>query len=165
MTTSWSEFEAVAPKAAAVFRRRHAATGNLCMLATLRRDGFPRISPMEPRFFEDKLWIGGMPHTTKFADLARDPRFCLHTATVDTRVGDGDAKLWGIVVDHPDPDLHARFAQDVFEDIGLDIRGQPFPHCYAAEITGAASLEILDGQMRVSVWRPGEPERVVDVNP
>lgn len=69
------------------------------MLGTLRSDGFPRISPMEPRFFEDELWISGMPNTTKFNDLARDPRFCLHTATVDTHVGDGDAKLWGVVED------------------------------------------------------------------
>jgi hypothetical protein len=132
------------------------------MLATLRRDGFPRISPIEPRFFEDRLWIGGMPHTTKFADLARDPRFCLHTATVDTHVGDGDAKLWGEVVDHPDPELHQRFAQAVFEEIGLDIRGKPFPHCYAARITGASTVELIDGHMKVSIWRPGEPERVVD---
>ena len=72
------------------------------MLGTLRSDGFPRISPMEPRFFEDELWISGMPNTTKFNDLARDPRFCLHTATVDTHVGDGDAKLWGVVEDVQD---------------------------------------------------------------
>jgi hypothetical protein len=47
------------------------------MLATLRSDGFPRISPMEPRIFEDQLWLPGMPGNTKFRDLARDPRFCL----------------------------------------------------------------------------------------
>src|SRR4051812_16322137 len=93
--TTWKEFAEDAPRIAAVFARRHAATGNLCMLATLRSDGFPRISPMEPRIFEGQLVIGGMPGTTKFRDLARDPRFCLHTATVDPHVNEGDAKLWG----------------------------------------------------------------------
>ncbi len=161
MTTLWSEFEAAAPKAAEVFSRRHAATGKLCMLATLRRDGFPRISPVEPRFFEGRLWIVGMPNTTKFADLARDPRFCLHTATVDTQVGEGDAKLWGEVVHDPDVDLHQRFAQDVFEDIGLDLRGVPFEQFYGARIIGASTVELVDGQMRVSIWRPGQDERVV----
>lgn len=68
--TSWQEFAAAAPKIATIFRRRHAATGNLCMLATLRSDGYPRISPIEPRIFEDDLWLVGMPRTTKFRDLA-----------------------------------------------------------------------------------------------
>ena len=91
--TTWKAFTASAPAISAIFTRRFAATGNLCMLATLRSDGFPRISPIEPRIFEDQLWIVGMPNTTKFRDLDRDPRFCLHTATVDTHVSDGDAKL------------------------------------------------------------------------
>ena len=72
------------------------------MLATLRLDGFPRISPIEPRAFEHQLWIVGMPGTTKFRDLRRDPRFCLHTATIDTEVTDGDAKVWGVVDDIQD---------------------------------------------------------------
>ena len=115
MTSSWAEFEAAAPRIAAIFRRRHAATGDLCMLGTLRPDGWPRLSPMEPRLFEERLWIYGMPRTAKFDDLARDPRFTLHTATVDTHVGDGDAKLWGTVRDVQDDALHARLAQDLFE--------------------------------------------------
>jgi hypothetical protein len=53
--TTWTEFAAQAPQIATVFTRRHRATGNLCLLATLRSGGFPRISPMEPRIFEDQL--------------------------------------------------------------------------------------------------------------
>ena len=132
------------------------------MLGTLRADGFPRISPVEPRLFEDKLWIMGMPDTTKFRDLHRDPRFCLHTATVDTNVGDGDAKLWGTVVDVPDEALHRRFAEDVFADIGLDLRDQtPFPFCYAADLTGASAVEVEGGHMDVTIWRRGGEEHVV----
>ena len=93
---SWREFHDEAPTVAETFVRRHAATGKLCLLATLRSDGFPRISPIEPRIFEDQLVLVGMPGTTKFRDLGRDPRFNLHTATVDAYVGDGDAKLWGL---------------------------------------------------------------------
>lgn len=82
--TTWMEFTESAPRIAGIFARRHTATDNLCMLATVRADGSPRISPMEPRIFEDHLCLVGMPDTTKFGDLARDSRFCLHTATVDT---------------------------------------------------------------------------------
>jgi hypothetical protein len=158
---TWQQFAERAPRIAEIFTRRHAATGNLCLLATLRRDGFPRISPMEPRIFEGMLIIGGMPHTTKFADLARDPRFCLHTATVDTHVGDGDAKLWGRVVDQPDPALHQRFAENLYATTGFDLRGRQFDHFYAADLTGASAVEVRDGHMDVTIWRPGEDERVV----
>ena len=159
--TTWTEFTDSAPRIAAVFTRRHAATGNLCLLATLRSDGFPRISPIEPRIFEDHLVIVGMPGTTKFRDLARDPRFCLHTATTDTQVTDGDAKLWGMVDDVCDKALHRRFAVALFEDTGLDLRGEDFDHLYAADLTGASAVEVGDGHMDVTIWKPGQPERVV----
>ena len=159
--TTWKEFTQVAPRIAAVFARRHLATGNLCMLATLRSDGYPRISPIEPRIFEDQLWIAGMPNTTKFRDLGRDPRFCLHTATVDTEVTDGDAKLWGIVNDIQDRALHQRFAAALFDETGLDLRGQEFDHLYAADLTGASAVEINGGHMDVTVWKPGASEHVV----
>ncbi len=133
----WEGFAGAAPTIAEVFARRHAATGNLCMLGTLRPDGFPRISPMEPRFFEGELWLVGMPDTAKFADLAADPRFTLHTATVDTHVGEGDAKVWGTVEDVHDPALHARFAERLFAETGLDLRGQTFDQFLRAEIVGA----------------------------
>lgn len=157
----WDQFVEAAPSIAAVFIRRHAAAGKLCMLATLRSDGYPRISPMEPRVFEDRLWLVGMPGTTKFLDLARDPRFCLHTATVDTQVSDGDAKLFGVVRDVPDRALHQRFAEDVFADIGLDLRGSEFDHFYEADLTGASAVEYIGGHLYVTVWKPGQPERVI----
>lgn len=159
--TTWQEFTATAPLIADVFTRRLAATGNLCMLGTLRADGFPRVSPMEPRVFEGELWVGGMPGTAKFQDLDRDPRFTLHTATVDTHVGDGDAKVWGTVEDVPDPALHRRYAEFLYAEIGLDLRGQTFGRFYAARLVGAASVAVGGGHMDVTVWREGDAERVV----
>lgn len=158
---TWEEFAESAPTIAGIFARRHAATGNLCLLATLRSDGFPRISPLEPRVFEGQLWIGGMPGTTKFRDLARDPRFCLHTATVDPQVKDGDAKLWGMVRDVRDTELQQRYANALYEDTGFDIRGREFDHFYAADITGASAVEVGGGHLDITIWKPGQPERIV----
>jgi hypothetical protein len=157
----WSEFVELAPRIAAVFTRRHAATGNLCLLATLRSDGYPRISPIEPRVVEGELWISGMPNTTKFRDLGRDPRFCLHTATVDSYVGDGDAKVWGRVRDVQDRATHARYAEWMFTETGLDVRGRAFDHLYAADLTGASAVERSDEHLDITIWKTGEPERVV----
>ena len=158
---TWQEFAAAAPRIAEIFVRRHAAAGSLCMLATLRADGFPRISPMEPRFFEGTLWIGGMPGTAKFRDLVADPRFALHTATVDTQVTDGDAKVWGTVEDVHDEALHTRFADALYAETGFDLRGQKFDHFFATHLVGAAAVEVGGGHMDVTVWRNGGPERVV----
>jgi nitroimidazol reductase NimA-like FMN-containing flavoprotein (pyridoxamine 5'-phosphate oxidase superfamily) len=158
---TWNEFAEEAPRIAEIFVRRHAATGNLCMLATLRSDGYPRISPMEPGVIKGHLLLVGMPNTTKFRDLGRDPRFCLHTATVDPYVGEGDAKLWGEARNlQDDEDLHQRFATDLFERSGMDVRGQKFDPFYVADLTGASSLTIDGGQLIITIWKPGEGERV-----
>lgn len=158
---TWRNFTAAAPHIAEVFLRRHGATGNLCFLGTLRPDGSPRISPMEPRVFEGRLWLIGMPHTAKFADLLRDPRFELHTATVDTHVSDGDAKVWGQVLDVPDRELHQRFTQDLYDESGFDLRGSTFEHFFEARIAGASSVEVIDDHLDITVWRAGSPERVI----
>ncbi|MGW5923550.1 pyridoxamine 5'-phosphate oxidase family protein [Nocardia fluminea] len=159
--TTWSQFTEEAPSIAALFQRRHQATDKLCMLGTVRGDGSPRISPIEPMIFEDMLVLAGMPNTRKFDDLARDPRFCLHTATVDTMVSDGDAKLFGTVTDLQDETVHARFAQKLFDDSGFDIRGEKFDHFYVADLTGASTVEVNDDHLDITVWKPGAGETVV----
>ena len=159
---AWKDFVEEAPRIAEIFARRHTATHNLCLLATIRADGSPRISPMEPRIFEGLLVLVGMPNTTKYRDLARDPRFCLHTATVDPNVGDGDAKVWGVAVNDQDTDLHARFADALFAESGFDLRGQRFDPFYVGDLTSASSLELADDRLLVTIWKPGEGERVVD---
>lgn len=158
---TWREFADDAPHIAAVFERRHRATNNLCLLATTRADGYPRISPMEPLIFESELVMVGMPGTTKFRDLGRDPRLCLHTATIDTQVEDGDAKLWAEARNLQDEEFHRRFADDLFERSGLDLRDQQFDPFYVADITGGSSIEIEDDELMITIWKPGEGERVV----
>lgn len=157
--TAWHEFAEEAPRIAAVFERRHRAAGNLCLLATLRADGSPRISPMEPRIFEGRLVLVGMPNTRKFADLDRDPRFSLHTATVDPHVGDGDAKVWGVVRDEQDRDLHRRFAEALLAETGMDLRAARFAPFRVADLTGASSVEFVDGELTIRIWAPGRGER------
>ncbi len=159
--TRWTEFRTGAPIVSEVFERRHAATGNLCFLGTLRADGWPRISPVEPAFFEGDLYLVGMPNTRKFDDLARDPRFTVHTATVDTEVKEDDAKVWGVVTDIGDRELHQSFAEDLFDRTGFDLRGETFDHFFRCDVHGGAAARIRDGKFEVVLAKPGEPERVV----
>ena len=72
-------------------------------LATLRADGSPRISGIECAFEDGELVFGSMANARKGADLLRDPRFALHSATVDPVDGreaewPGEAKISGRAV-------------------------------------------------------------------
>src|SRR5437870_2394719 len=52
-------------------------------MATLRRDGSPRISGTEVQFAGEHLEIGSMPRAVKARDLLRDPRVAIHGPTHD----------------------------------------------------------------------------------
>ena len=100
---SWSDFEAAAPELAARVRERLDAHVHKT-LATIRRDGSPRISGTETRFVDGELWIGSMWQALKALDLQRDPRFALHSGSDDPDDWSGDAKLAGVVEEITDPE-------------------------------------------------------------
>ena len=70
-------------------------SARVALLGTLRRDGSPRISPIEPYFAQGQLLIGAMAWTGKAADLRRDPRYALHSAVTGPDSGEGELKLYG----------------------------------------------------------------------
>ena len=109
---SWSEVEAAAPELAARVRATMDAHKHK-VLATLRRDGSPRVSGIEATFTDGELWLGMMPGSRKAMDLRRDPRLALHSASVDPTEADpsawpGDAKVAGRAVEVDDPALLER---------------------------------------------------------
>ena len=67
----------------------------VALLGTLRRDGSPRISPIEPYLAGGQLLIGAMAWSQKVADLRRDPRYVLHSAVTGPDSGEGELKLYG----------------------------------------------------------------------
>jgi hypothetical protein len=100
--TTWREVQEAAPELATQVRalfdsHRHKT------IATLRADGSPRISGIECTFEEGELVFGSMARARKGADLRRDPRFALHSATIDPVDGQeaawpGEAKVAGRAV-------------------------------------------------------------------
>ena len=93
----WQDVMSAAPELATKVQRRFETYG-LALLATVRRDGAPRISGIETLFGAGELWLGMMPGSLKAKDLLREPRFALHSATVDKDVKEGDAKISGVSV-------------------------------------------------------------------
>ena len=96
---AWRDFEQAEPEFAQRVRALFDA-GRHKTIATLRADGSPRISGIEAVFEDGELVFGSMANARKGADLRRDPRFALHSATVDPVEGSeaqwpGEAKISG----------------------------------------------------------------------
>ncbi len=133
---SWAEIVAAEPKFAhavqAVFD-----THKHKVLATLRKDGSPRLSGIEATFAAGEVWLGMMPNSLKATDLQRDPRMALHSATVDVELLLGDAKLSGRAIEETGPD-----AWDV---LNLEAEVPEGSHLFRIDVT------------EVSLTRIGEP--------
>jgi Pyridoxamine 5'-phosphate oxidase len=97
--TAWRDFEQAEPEFASRVRALFDARKHKT-IATLRADGSPRISGIECAFEDGELTFGSMPNARKGADLRRDPRFALHSPTIDPIKGSeaewpGEAKISG----------------------------------------------------------------------
>ncbi|WP_432830021.1 pyridoxamine 5'-phosphate oxidase family protein [Dactylosporangium sp. CA-092794] len=100
--TAWRDVELAAPEFARVVRELFDAHRHKT-IATLRAGGAPRISGIEAAFEDGELVFGSMSKARKGADLRRDPRFALHSATIDPVEGaeaqwPGEAKISGRAV-------------------------------------------------------------------
>ncbi|HZA00048.1 MAG TPA: pyridoxamine 5'-phosphate oxidase family protein [Acidimicrobiales bacterium] len=164
---TWTEFAEEVPEIAGLAERRLTATG-LMMLATLRSDGFPRISPVEPVVAGDRLvlhdgrlWMGMMVDSTKSRDLRRDGRLGLHTATADRNVSEGDVKLWGTATEVTDHATLARFSDDIFESIGYRYEVGSFD-AFDVDLLGASSVSVAGDVLYVTTWKPGKGVTVVE---
>jgi hypothetical protein len=76
---TWADFETATPEIAQAGKKLLYQFGvGLAYLATLRKDGAPRLHPICPTVVDGRLYalIGPTP---KRADLRRDGRYALHT--------------------------------------------------------------------------------------
>jgi len=154
---TWTEIEAEAPELAAAARKVFEAHLHKT-LATIRKDGSPRISGTEARFFEGDIWLGSMPDSRKADDLLRDPRLALHSATCDATMADGDAKLSGRAVEVTDEDAIRRFTG------ALDQKpSEPFP-LFRIDITELTVTRLGDPQdhLVIETWREGAGVKSVE---
>ena len=147
---SWKDVEDAEPEFAARVRRLFDAHKHKT-IATLRADGAPRLSGIEAEFESGELTFGSMPGARKGADLHRDPRFALHSATVDPPDGDlagwpGDAKLAGRAV--PAGDLDGDTDGESFR---VDIE-----EVVVTRLNETATALVIES------WRPGRGLRRVE---
>ncbi len=75
----------------------------VALLGTLRPDGSPRISPVEPYFARGQLMFGVMAWSGKARDLRRDPRCVPHSTISGPDAGEAELKLYGQAAAAGDP--------------------------------------------------------------
>ena len=91
---SWRDVELGAPEIARLGMAR-LASARMALLGTLRRDGSPRISPVEPYIAGGQLLIGAMAWSAKAGDLRRDPRYVLHSVVTGPDSGRENSSCMG----------------------------------------------------------------------
>jgi hypothetical protein len=152
--SSWSDFEAAAPELAASVRARLDAHTHKT-LATLRRDGSPRISGTETEFIDGELWIGSMWQARKARDLQRDPRFALHSGSDEPDAWAGDAKLAGVAEEITDPERVR------------EINGEKAPpgpsHLFRLDLREVSTVGLDEArtQLVIEVWTPEDGVRTI----
>jgi pyridoxamine 5'-phosphate oxidase-like protein len=146
---SWAEFAAAEPAFAGTVADRFAIRKHKT-LATLRKDGSPRISGIEVEFGEGELYLGMMPASRKLNDLQRDSRLALHSPTEDPPEGQpsgwsGEAKISGraLPVAATDAAQGARFRVDIAEVV-------------LTHLNDAGDRLVVDS------WQPGRGRRRIE---
>ncbi len=148
----WERFAEVCPELAALAQERF-ARDQLVLLGTLRRDGWPRVSPCEVDFAAGQLLLGMMWRSRKALDLRRDPRLAVHSVTTNKEGTDGDVKLYGRALEITDPALREAFRAAIRARIDWAPE-EPEYHLFALDVERAAYVVFEDGKQRTVTWDP-----------
>jgi hypothetical protein len=90
---SWRSLEEADPDLAVFCAER--LHGRVSYLATLRRDGAPRVHPMTPIIGEGHLFVFMEPTSPKGHDLERDGRYAIHCSVTDNSGESGEVIVSG----------------------------------------------------------------------
>ena len=152
---NWEAFKQAVPELAERAEQLFDKTG-VVLVGTIRKNGSPRISPVESLITGGELYLGMMWKTYKALDLLRDPRCTIHNAIQDRFASEGELKLHGRAIDIQDSDTRRRYGDALYEKIGWKPpEGMKF-HLFSVDVESAA-LFVADGDARlVTRWRAGE---------
>jgi hypothetical protein len=113
----WSDLESKQRHLADLGREKLLGPG-VVLVATIRRDGTPRVSPVEPFVLDGELWLSMLLGSAKAKDLIRDPRVLVHSVVTGRDGAEGEFKVRGTVRGETDPGVQARYAAAVADNLG-----------------------------------------------
>ena len=154
---NWDDFKHSDPELAALGEERFDETG-LVMIGTIRKNGWPRISAVEPLIFGGKLYLGMMWQSLKALDLLRDPRCTVHSTVSDRHATDGEFKLYGRAVDVTDSDERSRYIVAMSEKIDLNLEestGSEY-HLFSIDIDTASFAVVQGEEWARKLWKASD---------
>jgi hypothetical protein len=171
----WADLERDAPRLAERARERLVGPGVL-LVATVRTDGTPRLSPVEPLLLNGDLWLSMMWQSRKAADLLVDDRVLVHSIVTRPDGDEGEVKIRGRVIPVDDPELRLHYC-DAVQSLGWR-PVEPYFHLFVVDIADVTSIRYAkSGDQHVARWPArvefvrrgtsptsvGEPEPVTDL--
>jgi Pyridoxamine 5'-phosphate oxidase len=108
----WAEVEARQPRLAALGLEKLDGPG-VVLVGTVRRDGSPRITPVEPFFWQGELWLMMGLDSWKAKDLMRDARVLVHSIVTSPDGRAGEYKVRGLAVLEEEEAVHETVASAV----------------------------------------------------
>ena len=124
----------------------------LVLIGTLRRDGWPRISPVEPLIVDGVLYLGMSWRSRKALDLLWDPRITVQTIVSNKDGTEGEVKLYGRAEDVRSTETRRTYLEAVRREMGYELSEAEEFHLFAVDIESAAYVVIEGGEQRVKVW-------------
>ena len=116
---TWKQFKAEAPTLAEGMQARFEVK-KVAYIATIRKDGSPRVHPVTPLVVDGHLFLYMYPNSPKGKDLQRDGRYMIHTAVDDDEGTGGEFRLHGTAELVEDDDRWHTITQAR----GRDLRGK-----------------------------------------
>jgi pyridoxamine 5'-phosphate oxidase-like protein len=173
----WDDLQERQPRLGAIAHERLITPGVL-QVVTIRADGTPRLSPVEPFVLDGELWLSMMLGSRKAADLQRDPRVLVHSIVTGPSGEEGELKLRGVTREVTDEPTQRRYAEAVSEALPWSPEVGRF-HLFAVDIHQVTYLRYdnASGDQYLVLWPPGretvrrgtsattvgEPEHIRDV--
>ena len=173
----WQDLVERQPRLAAVAQERLVGPG-VVLVVTIRRDGSPRLSPVEPLLLDGDLMLSMLWQSLKARDLLRDPRVLVHGIVTGRDGSGGELKLRGTAREEQDVTVHQRYAEAVAAALGWRPEPGRF-HLFSVDIADVTFIRYDEptGDQFVTSWPParefvrrgtsatsvGEPEPVTDL--
>jgi uncharacterized pyridoxamine 5'-phosphate oxidase family protein len=142
---SWRRLESQAPEIAEFGKAR--LHNQVAYLATLRRDGSPRVHPFTPIIGEGHFFVFMEPDSPKGNDLRRDARFAVHCSMSDTSGQSGEISVTG----------RANFVEDLqLRALAVEIAPYHPAERYVLfefDVEGVVLTEYIEGQAVHKRWK------------
>jgi hypothetical protein len=150
----WEHLEQQAPRLASVAHDRLIAPGVL-LVATVRHDGTPGLSPVEPLVLDGDLWLSMMWQSRKALDLLRDDRILVHSVITHREGSEGEVKVRGRGIPIADADRRGRYCDEV-SVLGWRPE-EPYFHLFRIDIMDVSFVRYgPTGDQHVARWPAGD---------